>query len=259
MKNIVEIKNLSYKYPNEDDFALKDINITLSDKDYIVILGPNGGGKTTLLKLILGILKPTEGSVNIKGKLPEESYSSIGYVPQQINVKREFPITVRKVISLGLKGDVSKHRLEEKLESIVNELKLNDLLDKRVSELSGGQLQRVYLARAIISDPEILILDEPTSNIDPYGTFCFFSYLEKLNERMTIITVSHNLNIVTSGAKSVACVNKILLFNDKPVITKEMLGLMYGLHDAHSCHFGHYLEEEIEHIQHSMGGQSGNI
>lgn len=259
MQHIVEIKNLSYKYPNEDDFALQNINLNIPYKDYIIILGPNGGGKTTLLKIILGILKPLEGSVKIKGHLPEYSYSLIGYLPQQINVKREFPITVKKVISLGLKGYIPKHILEEKLDSVSNELKLNDLLNKRVSELSGGQLQRVYLARAIISEPEILILDEPTANIDPHGTFCFFSYLEKLNEKMTIIAVSHNLNIITSGAKSVACVNKILLHNDKPVISKEMSGLLYGLHDSHHCHFGHYIEEEIEHMQHSIGGNSGNI
>ncbi|ADR18689.1 metal ABC transporter ATP-binding protein [Calditerrivibrio nitroreducens] len=247
MKTVVDLQNIYFRYDNEDFWILEDVNLTVKEGDYLIIVGPNGGGKTTLIKVMLGLLSPTKGAVNLNIK-----HSEIGYLPQYISLKRDFPIKVRDVILLGLpKGKAFSN---EYFDEIVNELKIGDLLHKKVSELSGGQLQRVLLARAVISRPGLLILDEPTSNIDPYGTFCFFSYLEKLNKDMTIVMVTHNLGLIMSGVKSVACVNRKLIFMNKPQINQEMIELMYGVHDQHSCHLGQYLHDEIAHI--SRGGVS---
>jgi zinc transport system ATP-binding protein len=247
MESLIEVKDLYFKYNNEEFWTLEDINFKVNRGDYLVIIGPNGGGKTTLLKLILGLISPEKGKVNLN-----VDRSKIGYLPQYLNIKRDFPITVKNAIMYGLPKDRPVSR-EDYLE-IIDELKLSDLLEKKVSDLSGGQLQRVLLARAVVSQPELLILDEPTSNIDPYGTFCFFSYLEKLNDKMTILMVTHNLGLIMSGVKSVACVNRRLLYLDKPQINHDMIDLMYGMHDSHSCQLGKYLHDEIKHI---MGGING--
>ncbi len=245
MEKLIEVRDLYFKYNNEEFWTLENINLSVKKGDYLIILGPNGGGKTTLLKLMLGLLTPNKGTVSLNIER-----NKVGYLPQYITIKRDFPITVKNVIILGLaKGQKIS---QEFFGEVVEELKLGDLLEKKISDLSGGQLQRVLLARAVISQPELLILDEPTSNIDPYGTFCFFSYLEKLNGKMTIIMVTHNLGLIMSGAKSVACVNKNLIYMDKPQINQEMIDLMYGIHDAHSCHLGQYLKDEMKHI--SQGG-----
>ncbi|MCX8085225.1 MAG: metal ABC transporter ATP-binding protein [Calditerrivibrio sp.] len=236
---MIKIENLYFKYPGENQWTLEDVSIEVREKDYLIIIGPNGGGKTTLLKLILGILKPNKGYIHFN-----RSLFKIGYVPQQISTKKSFPITVKKTITLGVKNCSNLSNLEQ----IVLELNIQDILDKKISELSGGQLQRVLLARALISEPDLLILDEPTSNVDPYGTFCFFSYLEQLNKKMTIILVTHNLGLVTSGAKSVACVNKKLIYLNSPNINNDMINLMYGIHDSHLCNLNRYLNEEISHI-----------
>ncbi len=246
-KTVVEIKNLCFAYNGKE--VLHNINLTVKEKEYLAIIGPNGGGKTTLLKLILGLLKPNHGSVKVFGESPEKHMSSIGYVPQQISVKQGFPISVINTVLMGL---VSKNKFgffysKEEKEKAVQALKtveMEDFAEKRISDLSGGQKQRVFLARALVSTPKLLVLDEPTSSIDPHGTFCFFTFLEKLSKDMTIIVVSHDLSLIASKIYSLACVNKKLIYNEKPVLTDEMTELLYGTHDTHSCAVGAYLAEK---------------
>lgn len=232
---------------------LENINLELYDKDYLIVVGPNGGGKTTLVKLILGILKPSEGDIKILGKSPKDALNFIGYVPQKMNAKIDFPLKVLDIVLLGLKHKRGRFFYTSEdtalAEGALEKVEMLDMKERKLSELSGGQIQRVYLARGIVSDPSLLILDEPTSNIDPYGTFCFFSMLEEINKTRPIIMVTHNLNLLASKVTKVACVNRYLLFNDKPVLTREMMEVMYGVHDEHLCSIGSYVSEEIKHLK----------
>lgn len=249
--SVIKLNNVSFSYNGTD--VLENINLEVKKGDYLAVIGPNGGGKTTLLKLILGLLKPQKGSITLFDDLPEKAARRIGYVPQQLTIKQGFPITVLDVVLMGL---TDKSRFGWGYSSLEKEnaykslayVDMKDFGAKRISELSGGQKQRVFLARALVSDPELLILDEPTSSIDPHGTFCFYTFLEKLSKSITIIVVSHNLNLLASDIYSIACVNKNLIHSPQATLTKEMMSLMYGTHDEHSCSVGLYLAEEADHM-----------
>jgi len=253
---IVEIKNVCFAYNGKE--VLHDINLSVSEKEYLAIIGPNGGGKTTLLKLILGLLRPNNGIVKVFGESPEKHTDSIGYVPQQIAIKKGFPISVLDTVLMGLTnvykiGFFHSKSDKEKAVEALKTVEMEDYIHKRISDLSGGQKQRVFLARALVSNPKLLILDEPTSNIDPHGTFCFFTFLEELSKKMTIIVVSHDLNLTASKIYSLACVNKKLIYNSEPFLTDEMMELLYGAHNIHSCSVGAYLAEKTHHTHQEQG------
>lgn len=252
---ILEIKDLYFSYNSST--VLENINLTVCKNDFLMIVGPNGGGKTTLLKLIIGLLKPQKGIIKVFDKNPCDMLSQIGYVPQKVNAKIDFPLRVIDAVLMGINKSFFSFKYSKtdikKACSVLESVEMIDFKDKKMNELSGGQIQRVYLARALISDPALLILDEPTSNIDPYGSFCFFTMLEKLNETKTIIMVTHNLNLLATKITSVACINKYLLYNNKPELTREMMEMMYGIHDEHTCSIGAYVSEEINHLSHSEG------
>lgn len=252
---ILEIKDLYFSYNSST--VLENINLSVCKNDFLMIVGPNGGGKTTLLKLIIGLLKPQKGIIKVFDKNPCDMLSQIGYVPQKVNAKIDFPLRVIDAVLMGINKPFFSFKYSKtdikKACSVLESVEMIDFKDKKMNELSGGQIQRVYLARALISDPALLILDEPTSNIDPYGSFCFFTMLEKLNETKTIIMVTHNLNLLATKITSVACINKYLLYNNKPELTREMMEMMYGIHDEHTCSIGAYVSEEINHLSHSEG------
>jgi zinc transport system ATP-binding protein len=253
-QKVIEIRNLCFAYNGKE--VLHDINLTVKEKEYLAIIGPNGGGKTTLLKLILGLLKPNHGTVKVFGEPPERHMHHIGYVPQQISIKKGFPISVVNTVLMGLTvknkfgfwySETDKQKAYDALKTV----EMEQFANKKISDLSGGQKQRVFLARALVSNPKLLILDEPTSSIDPHGTFCFFTFLERLSEKMTIVVVSHDLSLVASKIYSLACVNKRLIYNEKPVLTDEMTTLLYGSHDTHSCAVGAYLAEKTQNTYHA--------
>ena len=227
---IIEIKDLAFAYNGET--VLKDVHLDVRQGEFMAVIGPNGGGKTTLLKLMLGILKPDRGTIRILGTQPRKAASRIGYVPQDIHVNRGFPISVYDVVRMGrfrggggwrsLSGD-DRAALQQALERV----KMWDLRSRRMDELSGGQRQRVYLARAMVSEPEILFLDEPMSNVDTKGQTEFYDFLLEINRTVTIVVVSHDAMILSSHARSVACVNRQLFYHDGPEITKDMLEMAY--------------------------------
>ncbi len=212
-KNIIEIRDLSFSYGKHN--VLQRINLCVHRGDYLGVVGPNGGGKTTLIKLILGLLKPDSGEVLIFGEPANKlrDKKRIGYVAQKVtNFDPIFPITASDVVGLGENND--KKNVKWALEKVEMEKYANHL----IGELSGGQQQRVFIARALAQKPEIIFLDEPTTGIDAAAQVEFLEFLKKLNREMdiTLILISHDINIITEEATEIAYVNKTLTYYDNP-------------------------------------------
>ncbi len=227
---LVEIENVTFAYAGET--VLQDVNLTVKAGDFTAMIGPNGGGKTTLLKLILGLLKPNRGSIRVDGRSARKGSSCIGYVPQDVHINSDFPITAIDVVLMG-KLDPKKRWARQsetntrEARAALERLGMAPHAHKRIGALSGGQRQRVLIARALVTQPKLLLLDEPTASIDTKGQTEFFSLLEDLNREITILVVSHDLLVISRYVKSVACVNKRLHYHDQAEITGDMLEAMY--------------------------------
>jgi zinc transport system ATP-binding protein len=221
MRKILELKSLTAGY--DDKIVLKGVNLLVKENDFLGIIGPNGGGKTTLLKIILGILNPMEGEV-----ITEKDLGNIGYLPQVNQIDKKFPIQVKEVVLSGL---MSHKRLfgkytsqnKKRAEELMSQMGILHLKRKNIGELSGGQLQRIFLCRAIISDPELLILDEPETYVDSNFEGELYEILHQLNSHMAIIVVSHDVGTICSHVKTIACVNKSLCYHDSNIISQEQL------------------------------------
>ncbi|HIQ47812.1 MAG TPA: ABC transporter ATP-binding protein [Sulfurovum sp.] len=214
---VIEIKNLTFAYDKE--IILDDINLRVEEKEFLAIIGPNGGGKSTLLKLILGINPLQSGSISVLGKEPSKSLSHIGYVPQNTNVNTDFPIKVIEVVMMGhvgTKRPLFGYGKEEILCAMgaLEQVGMQDYAQRKIGSLSGGQRQRVMIARALCAHPKILILDEPTSSIDISGQRSIYELLKVLNENITIIVVSHDISVILEYATSAAHINKTLSYHD---------------------------------------------
>ncbi len=213
--NAVEVNHLYFKYENE--WVLEDINFTLKDKEFMAIIGPNGGGKSTLLKILLGFLKPTKGEVKIYGKSPKENRTLIGYVPQHTNFSLDIPITVFDIVLQGrLKKDKFFYSKEdkEKAKEILNKLKIYQFKDRKIKDLSGGQRQKVLIARALVCEPKIVMMDEPTSAIDPAGQKEILDLIESLE--MTRLVVSHDIKILLRNVDKIAYIHKKAVIHEGP-------------------------------------------
>jgi len=227
---IVDISNLNFSY--NGDPVLRDVNFSVRQRDFIAIIGPNGGGKTTLLKLILGLLKPDTGKILVDGHAPPKASACIGYVPQNVHMNIRFPITALDVVMMGTldpKKRWTRQSAANRQEALaaLDRIDMADHANRRIGELSGGQRQRVFIARALVSQPKLLLLDEPTASIDTKGQAEFYNLLKTLNQEHTILVVSHDLLVVSRFIKSVACVNKRLHYHDQAEITGDMLEVMY--------------------------------
>lgn len=225
---LLEMKSVSVSY--ESNIALEDADLKICDNDFIGVIGPNGGGKTTLLKVILGLVKPYKGKLEFNHELLGNN--NIGYLPQMSTGDNNFPVNVKDVILSGLmmrKGIISMMTLPDKKKAgqVIEELGLSDLANSSLCELSGGQLQRVFLGRAIIGDPRLLLLDEPGNFVDANFENDFYEKLRILNRRMAIMMVSHDVGTISSHIKSFACVNRHLHYHPSSEITNEEL-LAYG-------------------------------
>jgi len=230
-------------------------------KGFSVITGEAGTGKTTLVKLILGLLAPKSGTVRVLGANPLSVRPAVGYVPQHALIQPSFPVTVHEVVLLGLRrqggllslGRWPGYHAQDKAKAMetLRMVDMADLATRRFDALSGGQKQRVLVARALVSDPALLLFDEPTSNIDPQGKVCLFDLLSALSSSITIVMVSHDLISASTRISNVAVVNRKLIQNRSRELTPAMLELIYGTHDA-SCP----LDEYIKGVS-SIFGQAG--
>nr|WP_278581775.1 metal ABC transporter ATP-binding protein [Bacteroides intestinalis] len=240
---LIEIKNLSAGYDSRT--VLRNVNLTVYDRDFLGIIGPNGGGKTTLIKCILGLLKPTAGEILYSDKrfvtsdkqgsaaqrpalTANRSVLKMGYLPQYNSIDRKFPITVEEVILSGLSSQKSlisrftaTHR--EKARQVIARMGLEGLEKRAIGALSGGQLQRALLGRAIISDPALVVLDEPSTYIDRRFEARLYELLAEINHDCAIILVSHDIGTVLQQVKSIACVNETLDYHPDTGVSEEWL------------------------------------
>ena len=228
MAYLFEMYSLSASYGA--NLVLQDVNFRVNENDFIGIIGPNGGGKTTLLRVILGLMKPVTGKMVFNSDLLNGN--SIGYLPQMSTGDINYPVTVTDIILSGLmirKGIISRMSASDKkkADTVIDELGLSGMSKSTLNELSGGQMQRVFLARAIIGNPRLLLLDEPGNFVDTTFENDFYEKLKELNKRMAILMVSHDVGTISSHIKSFACVNRSLHYHPSPEITNEDL-LAYG-------------------------------
>jgi zinc transport system ATP-binding protein len=207
--HLIEIASLSFKHKQE--LILEDINLCVDEKDFLALIGPNGGGKTTLLKLILGLYELQHGSIKVFAK-------KIAYVPQNTNININFPI---KAIEVVMMGDLSNNSKADAM-VVLEQVGMQNFADKKIGALSGGQRQRIMIARALFAKPQILLLDEPTSNIDLSGQKQIYDLLKKLNETLTIVVVSHDISVVLQYANKVAHINKKLTFHDISTLQQNL-------------------------------------
>jgi zinc transport system ATP-binding protein len=229
-ENVIEIRNLSFSYNGLP--VLADVDLDVRAGDFMAMIGPNGGGKTTLIKLMLGLHSADSGTILVFGRLPRDVSHRIGYVPQDVHINKEFPISVLDVVLMGALNPGRWRSRPSRADRIaaqnaLDKVDMAPFRNRRIGELSGGQKQRVFVARALISEPELLFLDEPTASIDTKGQRDFYVRLEELNKNITIIVVSHDLMVVSEYVRSVACVNQRLHHHDQAELTGEMIEMMY--------------------------------
>lgn len=210
--------------------VLDDVDMRVPMGDYVALIGPNGGGKTTLLRVILGLIRPDRGEVRIFGSSPDDARGRVSYVPQYARFDLGFPIRVLDVVQAGQLGGRRLPRAEARAKAmtILEQLEIGDLAGHAIGALSGGQLQRVLIARALAVEPELLILDEPTASLDVQSAEAFYELLQTLAERMTVLLTSHDVTGLSTRVKSIACLNRHLFFHPSGEVTSEMLAEVYG-------------------------------
>ncbi len=226
MDKLVEIRNLSAGYGQ--NIVLRDVSLTIEQFDFIGVIGPNGGGKTTLLKALLGLIPVMAGEIVFEESMIGGNAHRIGYLPQINNIDRKFPVSVYDVVRSGL---MSRKRLigrysneeNERSNDLMNEMGISAIRHKAIGELSGGQIQRALLCRALVNNPKLLILDEPNTYVDNRFERELYEKLKLLNDKLAILLVSHDLGTISTYVKSYACVNSSLHYHSGNELTPELL------------------------------------
>lgn len=235
-KSLLQVNKLSFSYKKSDTF-LKNISFSVDEGSIVMIIGPNGSGKTTLLKTMIGLLKPQSGTILLDGKAPAQARPIISYVPQHLDFDKTFPLTVFEFLQFSY-ASVSENMIKD----LLAELDIADIKHSLIGNLSGGQLQRVLIARSLLNIPKILFLDEPVSGIDVGGEEDFYELIKRIQKQrhLTVMMVSHEVHLVNKFADYVICINKNFLCSGKPeeILSSNLINRMYGKSHKpynHSC------------------------
>lgn len=241
---VIKLEDVSFAYDGVG--VLEGVNLEVGRREFLGLVGPNGGGKSTLLKLVLGLLAPTRGRVSVLGGSPAAGRRRIGYVPQYPSFSRDFPISVRDCVALGRLGRTRPFggftaRDRALAAEAMRETEVAGLAERPIGTLSGGQMQRVLVARALVSEPEVLLLDEPTANIDQRVETEIFDLLKRLSERLAVVVVSHDVGFISRYVTRVACLNRTLMCHATEELTGETISALYGqpvrmIRHAHADH-----------------------
>ena len=243
---LISFKNVNFGYSRRT--IIENASFDIFKNECVSIVGPNGGGKTTILKLMLGLIKPLNGQIDVLNNKPEVGRASIGYMPQYSNYDENFPINVLDIVLMGRlnKGTLGFYKKFDKEYAldVLEQVGLQHKKDSLFSELSGGQKQRALIARALVGSPKILLLDEPTANLDYVIEGKFYELIHKLNETMTIVIVSHDIGFVANIVKRVLCVNKTVVEHPIDKLNGKNIGCLYG--------------EEVGLVRHDLKKTGGN-
>jgi len=227
---VVSLANVWVKYDRNP--VLEDITLTVESHDFLGIIGPNGGGKSTLLKVILGLIKPSSGEVLVLGQNPSQGRRHVGYVPQQSLFDADFPISVHDIVLMGryshsgLFKPYSRYD-HDLVRQTLETVGMSGYANRQIGQLSGGQQQRVFIARALVSQPRILLLDEPTASIDSSLQGEFYALLKKLSRDVAVIMVSHDISAVSVYVDKIACLNRRLFYHGAAELPAEVLEATY--------------------------------
>jgi zinc transport system ATP-binding protein len=238
---IVEFEDVSFSYGAVP--VLEHVSLSIERAEFFGLIGPNAGGKSTLLKLMLGLLRPDHGVVRLFGEEPASARRRVGYVPQHPTFSRRFPISVLEVVLLGLNADLGGFRARDRKKAMdaLDAAEIAEIAARPVNTLSGGQLQRVLIARALVCDPELLILDEPTANVDLRAEEDIFALLRQYSAHMTIVVVSHDVAFISGYVGRVGCLNRTLVCHETADISGKTIEELYGapvkmIHHSHPPH-----------------------
>jgi zinc transport system ATP-binding protein len=228
---VIELEGVSFSYRGAA--VLDDVSLRIEAGDFLAILGPNGGGKTTLLRLVLGLLKPDRGEVRVLGGTPAQARGRVGYVPQRAGFDLDFPIRVIDVVLMGRfpsapTGRPFRPRDREVAREALAQVEMAEHALRPIGALSGGQLQRVLIARALALEPELLLLDEPTASLDERIGRSVWELFEELSRRMAVVLVSHDIGAISRCVGSIACLNRRLTAHPSRELTPEILEATYG-------------------------------
>jgi zinc transport system ATP-binding protein len=228
--SVIKLKNIYFSYAGVS--VLEGIHMIVKEKDFISMIGPNGGGKTTILKIILGLLEPDKGTVHVFGNSPKKARKCLGYLPQHVSFDFDFPISVQEVVLMGRLGKRGVGRKYTKTDisiciDALERVGMHLHRNSDIGKLSGGQRQRVFIARALATEPKILLLDEPVSSVDTQWQQSFYELLHELNKEITIVLVTHDISVVSTYIDKIVCINKKLYYHGSKKKGMHKISEMY--------------------------------